>query len=77
MQKAKVLVGLSGGIDSAVSTFLLKQQGFDVECAFMHNWNQDYDNQCSASADYQAACQVAEHLQVKLHFIYYILGVCF
>lgn len=73
----KILVGLSGGVDSAVAAYLLKEQGYDVTCAFMRNWdsmaNNDFlgnptldDDQCSQEKDYDDAKRVADHLGLEL-----------
>ena len=73
----KVLVGLSGGVDSAVATYLLKQQGYDVTCAFMRNWdsvaNEDIngnptlnDPVCPQESDYNDAKSVADSLGLPL-----------
>ena len=65
----RVLVGLSGGVDSAVSAALLMQEGHEVEAAFMHNWHTDPYAHCESSQDYESACRVADHLDIPLHSI--------
>ena len=73
----KVLVGLSGGVDSAVAAYLLQQQGYDVTCAFMRNWDSaaedDFagnptinDPVCPQESDYKDAQSVADALGLPL-----------
>ena len=73
----KVMIGLSGGVDSAVAAYLLKEQGYDVVAGFMRNWdafaNNDFlgnptinDNQCPQEKDYQDAQKVADQLGIPL-----------
>ena len=73
----KVMLGLSGGVDSAVAAYLLKKEGYDVVCCFMRNWdamaNGDYlgnptvnDDQCPQEKDYQDAQKVAAKLGLPL-----------
>lgn len=63
----KVIVGLSGGVDSSVAAYLLKQQGYRVAGLFMKNWEED-DNEsyCSAAADLEDANAVCEKLGIEL-----------
>mgnify|MGYP002525089096 FL=1 len=71
MQKPlKIIVGLSGGVDSSVATLLLLEQGYDVEALFMKNWEEDdTDGVCTAEQDLSDAQKVADKLDVKLHTI--------
>lgn len=73
----KVMLGLSGGVDSAVAAYLLKEQGYEVVACFMRNWdamaNNDYlgnptinDDQCPQEKDYQDAEKVAKQLGIPL-----------
>ena len=67
---AKVIVGMSGGVDSAVAASLLLQQGFEVEALFMKNWEEDDDHgRCSASIDLADARQVCEQLGIALRTV--------
>ncbi|MEG3768641.1 tRNA 2-thiouridine(34) synthase MnmA [Alteromonas sp. 14N.309.X.WAT.G.H12] len=66
----KVIVGMSGGVDSSVSAYLLLQQGYQVEGLFMKNWEEDDDDEyCSAAQDLADAQAVADKLGIELHTI--------
>src|SRR5665213_310752 len=62
----KVIVGLSGGVDSAVAALLLVEQGLEVQGLFMSNWDED-DAYCTQAQDYQDARAVARVLGIPLH----------
>ena len=64
----KVILGLSGGVDSAVAAILLKQQGADVHALHMTNW-EDADGYCTSAEDLQDARQVCEQLDIPLHHV--------
>ena len=67
-QRTKVIVGMSGGVDSSVSALLLQQQGYRVEGLFMKNWEEDDGTEyCTAKADFADAQAVCDRLGVKLH----------
>ncbi len=63
----KVIVGISGGVDSAVSAYLLMQAGYSVEGLFMFNWSEDEDGYCNAADDFQQARAVCNELGIPLH----------
>ncbi len=66
----KVIVGMSGGVDSSVSAYLLLQQGYKVEGLFMKNWEEDdSDEYCSAAEDLADAQAVCDKLGIPLHTI--------
>ena len=64
----KVIVGMSGGVDSSVTALCLKEAGYRVEGLFMKNWEEDDGTEyCTARADYADAQAVADRLGIKLH----------
>jgi len=66
--KPKVIVGMSGGVDSSVAAYLLKEQGYEVEGLFMKNWEEDdTDTYCAAGEDLKDAQAVCHKLNIKLH----------
>lgn len=70
MSKQKVIIGLSGGVDSSVSAFLLQQQGYEIEGLFMKNWEQDdYPGHCAAAEDLKDAQAVCDKLNIPLHTV--------
>ncbi len=66
--RSRVIVGMSGGVDSSVAAWLLLQQGYQVEGLFMKNWNEDDGTEyCTAREDLLDAMQVAGVLGIELH----------
>ena len=74
----KVIVGMSGGVDSSVAAIVLKKQGYEVEGLYMRNWdsfaNGEYKDApvsvsgiCPQEEDYNDALSVCEKLGIKLH----------
>lgn len=81
--KKKVIVGLSGGVDSAVSVIRLREQGYDVEGMFMRNWDSSVNNDvlgnphvndpvCPQEEDYMDAVRTAEMLGIPLHRVDFV-----
>lgn len=83
MSKKKVVVGLSGGVDSAVSVIKLQELGYEVEGMFMRNWDSSINNDvlgnphtmdsvCPQEVDYMDALKTAEELGIKLHRVDFV-----
>lgn len=67
---SNVVVGLSGGVDSAVAALLVKQQGHAVSAVFMKNWDEDDEQDyCPAEEDLADARAIAEKLEIELHTV--------
>jgi tRNA-specific 2-thiouridylase len=63
----RVIVALSGGVDSAVAAHLMQEAGHEVEALFMSNWQEDEDGYCTSAADLQDARRVCAELDIPLH----------
>ncbi|MDA0707183.1 MAG: tRNA 2-thiouridine(34) synthase MnmA [Proteobacteria bacterium] len=68
LKNRRVVLGLSGGVDSAVAALLLSDAGADVHALHMTNWEDD-DGYCTAADDLQDARQVCEQLKIPLHHV--------
>ena len=70
MARERIVVGLSGGVDSAVTAHLLKRQGHEVIGIFMKNWEDDDDSEyCSSNADFIDAAAVADVLGIEIEHV--------
>ena len=70
MTALNIVVGISGGVDSAVAALLLKEQGHNVTGIFMQNWRSDADDPyCTADQDFRDAKAVCEQIQIPLQMV--------
>ncbi len=70
VSRQRVVVGLSGGVDSAVSAWLLQEQGFEVIGLFMKNWeDDDGDEHCSSNIDFVDAAAVADVIGIEIEHV--------
>jgi len=68
--RPRVMMALSGGVDSAVSLMLLKREGYEVDALFMKNWDEDdADGYCAAADDLADAERICDRLDVALHTV--------
>ena len=65
----RVVVGMSGGVDSSVAALLLQQAGYEVVGLFMNNWEETEDGCCTAAEDYQDALGVCGKLGIRLYAV--------
>ena len=80
--KKTVVIGMSGGVDSAVAAYLLKKEGYNVIALFMRNWDstingEDFQNDdviCPQEKDYNDAKAVADALGIELYRIDFVIN---
>lgn len=65
----RVVIGMSGGVDSSVSAYLLKAKGYDVIGLFMKNWEESNGHECSAEADARDVAQVAKIIDIPFYTV--------
>lgn len=69
-KKIRVVVGMSGGVDSSVSAWLLKEQGYDVIGLFMKNWHDtDASGNCTSTQDYEDVQRVCSQINIPYYSI--------
>jgi tRNA-specific 2-thiouridylase len=69
-ENKRIIIGMSGGVDSSVAALILLEQGYQVEGLFMKNWEQDDDGDyCAAAVDLEDAQKVSDKLGIKLHSV--------
>lgn len=69
-KNTRVVIGMSGGVDSSVAALLLKQQGYDVVGLFMKNWDDtDDEGYCTATEDYEDVAKVAEQIGIPYYSV--------
>ena len=70
MKNKKIIVGVSGGVDSSVAALLLLEQGYEVEALFMKNWDErDESGSCAWESDVEDALAVCERLGIRLNTV--------
>ena len=65
----KVVIGMSGGVDSSVAAILLKQAGYDVVGLFMHNWDEEDNGQCTSAQDWQDVIGVCGKIGIPCYSV--------
>lgn len=68
-RKKRVVIGMSGGVDSSVAAYLLQKQNYDVIGVFMKNWDDENTNDCEASNDFADVVAVCNHLNIPYYSV--------
>jgi len=72
-RKTRVVIGMSGGVDSSVAALLLKKQGYDVVGVFMKNWDETNEmGECTAEEDYDDVRKVCDHIGIPYYTVNFV-----
>lgn len=69
MKKERIIIGMSGGVDSSVAALLLKKEGYDVVGVFMKNWHESEDGECTATQDYDDVRAVCDSIGIPYYTV--------